>query len=393
MKVKLFASEKEFPELVNPVQMAVRHQGPAVGGGLADLPALEAEGADERQAADPRGHRRRRQGRQAHRVRRRSAQPDRLRVLQRRRASSPRRRTWCSSRTPTATTRPTSEADPARRPRLGRHAPHDQQLHLRSGRRALLPGRDVPPHAGRDAVGPGGAPGQRRRLPLRAADAEVRGLRPDDFANPHGHVFDRWGQDIVVDGTGGQPYHGPVVLRPRRTTRRKHDQGRRRSTSSARGRVAASRSSPAGISPTRCRATCSCSTSSASRASCSYKITEDGAGFDGDRGRADRLQSTDPNFRPVDVEIGPDGALYFVDWQNPIIGHMQHNLRDPSRDREPRPHLPRHLRGPAAAQAGEDRRRADRAAARSAEGAGGPRPLPRQDRAERPQQRRGPDAR
>src|SRR5262249_5068600 len=27
------------------------------------------------------------------------------------------------------------------------------------------------------------------------------------FANPHGHVFDRWGQDIVWDGTGAQPYH------------------------------------------------------------------------------------------------------------------------------------------------------------------------------------------
>ncbi|MCA1684921.1 MAG: HEAT repeat domain-containing protein, partial [Planctomycetia bacterium] len=45
------------------------------------------------------------------------------------------------------------------------------------------------------------------------------------------------------------------------------------------------------------------------------------------------LSSTDPNFRPSDVEIGPDGAIYFLDWQNPIIGHMQHNLRDPGRDR------------------------------------------------------------
>ena len=33
------------------------------------------------------------------------------------------------------------------------------------------------------------------------------------------------------------------------------------------------------------------------------------------------------------MEIGPDGALYFTDWHNPIIGHMQHNLRDPSRGR------------------------------------------------------------
>jgi putative heme-binding domain-containing protein len=45
------------------------------------------------------------------------------------------------------------------------------------------------------------------------------------------------------------------------------------------------------------------------------------------------LSSTDVNFRPSDVRIGPDGAIYFIDWHNPIIGHMQHNLRDPSRDR------------------------------------------------------------
>src|SRR5947209_1159685 len=42
--------------------------------------------------------------------------------------------------------------------------------------------------------------------------------------------------------------------------------------------------------------------------------------------------SSDPNFRPAAMAIGPDGAIYFTDWQNPIIGHMQHNLRDPSRD-------------------------------------------------------------
>jgi hypothetical protein len=29
-----------------------------------------------------------------------------------------------------------------------------------------------------------------------------------DFANPHGHVFDSWGEDFVMDGTGAQPYIG-----------------------------------------------------------------------------------------------------------------------------------------------------------------------------------------
>src|SRR5205814_6889400 len=46
------------------------------------------------------------------------------------------------------------------------------------------------------------------------------------------------------------------------------------------------------------------------------------------------VSSSDPNFRPSDIRMGPDGAIYFLDWHNPIIGHMQHNLRDPSRDRE-----------------------------------------------------------
>jgi hypothetical protein len=63
-----------------------------------------------------------------------------------------------------------------------------------------------------------------------------------------------------------------------------------------------------------------------------YKITEDGAGLKSTEVEP-ILQSADENFRPVDAEVGPDGALYFVDWHNPIIGHMQHNLRDVSRDK------------------------------------------------------------
>ncbi len=42
--------------------------------------------------------------------------------------------------------------------------------------------------------------------------------------------------------------------------------------------------------------------------------------------------SDDSNFRPTHGVIGDDGALYVSDWQNVIIGHMQHNLRDPMRD-------------------------------------------------------------
>ncbi|GAA5225354.1 hypothetical protein GCM10025777_59850 [Membranihabitans marinus] len=42
----------------------------------------------------------------------------------------------------------------------------------------------------------------------------------------------------------------------------------------------------------------------------------------------------DPNFRPTDGVIGQDGALYFGDWQNPVITHSPYNLRDISRDKK-----------------------------------------------------------
>jgi len=48
--------------------------------------------------------------------------------------------------------------------------------------------------------------------------------------------------------------------------------------------------------------------------------------------RKDLVVSSDTKFRPVDMEFAPDGSLYFVDWHNVLVGHMQHNARDPLRD-------------------------------------------------------------
>ena len=50
--------------------------------------------------------------------------------------------------------------------------------------------------------------------------------------------------------------------------------------------------------------------------------------------RQNLLVSKDLNFRPTDLEFAPDGSLYVVDWQNALIGHMQHSARDPNRDHE-----------------------------------------------------------
>lgn len=47
----------------------------------------------------------------------------------------------------------------------------------------------------------------------------------------------------------------------------------------------------------------------------------------------DFLVSSDPWCRPVDVELGPDGALYVADWYNRIIAHVEVDLAHPERDK------------------------------------------------------------
>ncbi|TDE16414.1 PVC-type heme-binding CxxCH protein [Dyadobacter psychrotolerans] len=62
-----------------------------------------------------------------------------------------------------------------------------------------------------------------------------------------------------------------------------------------------------------------------------HTLRDDGTGYKSTH-RMDLVVSEDRNFRPVDMEFAPDGSLYLIDWHNILIGHMQHNARDPLRD-------------------------------------------------------------
>ncbi len=68
------------------------------------------------------------------------------------------------------------------------------------------------------------------------------------------------------------------------------------------------------------------------------KINRDTFAWSGSTPRAveqpDFLTSDDPWFRPVDIKLGPDGALYVADFYNKIIGHYEVPLTHPGRDRE-----------------------------------------------------------
>ncbi len=62
------------------------------------------------------------------------------------------------------------------------------------------------------------------------------------------------------------------------------------------------------------------------------KLEPDGAGHRAVNQPA-LLRSSHRSFRPVDLQIGPDGAIYVADWYNPIIGHYQASFRHPDRDK------------------------------------------------------------
>ena len=64
-----------------------------------------------------------------------------------------------------------------------------------------------------------------------------------------------------------------------------------------------------------------------------FGLAEQGGGYV-TREMPDLLRTTNVNFRPIDVKMGPDGALYIADWSNPIIQHGEVDFRDPRRDHE-----------------------------------------------------------
>jgi len=155
---------------------------------------------------------------------------------------------------------------------------------------------------------------------------------PMNFPNPHGHVFDGWGRDIVFDATGGQPYYGPSFSTkkyyPAMETKNAPKPGSVRTRPVGGAELLSSRHFPESM-----QGNMIVLNTIGFRGLLNYKLSEDGAGLKSEE-VPPILESADQNFRPVDAEVGPDGALYFADWHNPIIGHMQHNLRDTSRDHE-----------------------------------------------------------
>lgn len=176
--------------------------------------------------------------------------------------------------------------------------------------------------------------------PQRVRDAAVFRYEPQtekfnvfvsyNFANPWGHCFDYWGQNFVADASPGANYFAAAfsgdVIYPHK--HRKMEQFLVKQWRPTAGCViVSSRQFPDSV-----QGNFLINNTIGFLGTLQYQMTDDGSGFKG--APVDPLLSSrDTHFRPIDIKFGPDGALYIVDWFNPLIGHMQHNLRDPKRDK------------------------------------------------------------
>ncbi|MFT5128062.1 MAG: lysophospholipase L1-like esterase/glucose/arabinose dehydrogenase [Rhodothermales bacterium] len=149
------------------------------------------------------------------------------------------------------------------------------------------------------------------------------GFHVSNAPNPHGISFDYWGYNYITEGTGGSA-HQVVPNGGGGFTKRKLLQQRVRPVPSS-GIL-----SSAHFPPENEGNFLICN-SIAFLGIKQYTLSFDEGMATGTETH-DLLISGDSNFRPTDIEVGGDGALYISDWSNPIIGHMQHNIRDPSRD-------------------------------------------------------------
>ncbi|HEX3134655.1 MAG TPA: GDSL-type esterase/lipase family protein, partial [Planctomycetota bacterium] len=150
------------------------------------------------------------------------------------------------------------------------------------------------------------------------------------FANPHGRIFDRWGNDFVTDATGNNNYWGVAISTRLEGAGAKHPGVKNFWQNPSRPcpgtGILSSSAWPAEYDGNFLNLNV-IGMQGIFRAT----TEEDGSGIKG-TSKENFLSSSDPNFRPTAVNVGPDGAVYVADWSNAIIGHMQHHLRDPVRD-------------------------------------------------------------
>lgn len=145
--------------------------------------------------------------------------------------------------------------------------------------------------------------------------------------NPWGWAFTEWGQPLLVAGNNGGIFHPlPQMMRGVKPGPRENIWVDARGRKSSGPDIVGTAHLPAAWQGVLIIG------GYINNAVWALKVDDDGSSF-----RVTDIPplitSTDTSFRPVDVKIGPDGAIYICDWYNPIIGHYQASFRHPDRDK------------------------------------------------------------
>ena len=143
--------------------------------------------------------------------------------------------------------------------------------------------------------------------------------------NPHGISFDYWGYHFATDGTGGRAWQ----VRPDGKGKFKMQELLKKTVRP----VCSSGILSSDHFPEENNGNFLICNAIGFLGIKQYTLAYDDEGDVWGTETHDLLVSDDRNLRPTDFEIGGDGALYVSDWQNVIVGHMQHNVRDPNRNK------------------------------------------------------------
>lgn len=150
------------------------------------------------------------------------------------------------------------------------------------------------------------------------------------YYNPWGSIFDKWGMHLIGDASDGSNYFAPPmtgnVTYPDKHPRiEMFTETRVRPTAGI--EIISSRQFPDEV-----QGDFLVNNNIGFQGTKQHRIIPRGSAI-GSREVEAILQSEDPNFRPIDIEFGPDGGLYIVDWYNPLISHGENPPRDPARDK------------------------------------------------------------